>query len=60
MRNHLLFRKDERQFYTNVNESKSRTGKVPNINEFVAFWGGIWEDEKVTPSYHGWMKSQES
>ena len=54
VRNNLLFRKDERQFYRNVNESKSRTGKAPNINEFVAFWRGIWEDQKVTP-FLPWM-----
>ena len=53
-KNNALFRKDERQFYRNVNESKSRTEKVPNINEFFAFWGGIWEDEKVTP-FLQWM-----
>ena len=43
----VLFRKCERQFYRNVNESKSRTGKFRNFNELM-FWRGIWEDEKVT------------
>ena len=47
--NNALFRQDERQFYRSINESRSRMGNVPDINEFFEFWGGIWESEKVTP-----------
>ena len=55
VKNNALFRKDERYFYRNVNRSESRAGKIPNIDQFVAFWGGLWETEKVTPSLP-WME----
>ena len=49
VRNNTLFRPDERQFYRNINESKSRMGNVLDIDEFVESWGGIRESEKVIP-----------
>ena len=55
VKNTVLFRKDEWQFYRNVNRSESRAGKIPYINPFLAFWGGLWENEKVTPSLT-WME----
>ena len=55
VKNNALFRKDERYFYRNVNRSESRAGKIPNIDQFVAFWGGLWETDKVTPSLP-WME----
>ena len=27
---------------------------VPDVDEFVEFWGGIWQSEKVTP-IRPWM-----
>ena len=55
VKNNALFRKDERYFYRNVNRSESRAGKIPNIDQFAAFWGGLWETDKVTPSLP-WME----
>ena len=41
IRNNALYRQDERQFYTNINESTSRTENVPVIDELVEFRAGI-------------------
>ena len=31
------------------NEKVCHNGEVPDIEEFVGFWGGIWEKEEETP-----------
>ena len=45
-------------FYRKANREKERKGKVPEMNKFVQFWAGIWEDETSTP-HRRWMRTVE-
>ena len=56
IKNNRMFREDEGMFYRNINNTKERQGKVPDIEKFVDFWAGIWEDETSTP-YRRWMRT---
>ena len=49
IRNNKMFREDEGRFYRKINNAKGRRGTVPDIEKFVEFWAGIWEDETSTP-----------
>ena len=44
-----MFREDEGMFYRKINNTKKRQEAVPDIEKFVDFWPGIWEDETSTP-----------
>ena len=54
IRNNQMFVTDESGFYRKTNETKQHHGKVPEIEDFVNFWGEIWEKEKLTPD-QPWM-----
>ena len=41
IRNYDMFNEDEERFYRNINETKVRKGKVPNIETSADFWAGI-------------------
>ena len=49
--NNARFREDEGRFYRKINQTKNFTGTIPEIEKFVEFWGGIWEQER-TPKEH--------
>ena len=49
IKNNRMFREDEGMFYQNINNTKEKQGTVPDIEKFVDFWAGIWEDETSTP-----------
>ena len=54
IKNNRMFREDKGMFYRKINNTKERQGTVPDIEKFVDFWAGIWEDETSTP-YRRWM-----
>ena len=56
IRNNKMFREDEGRFYRKINNAKGRRGTVPDIDKFVEFWAGIWEDETSTP-HRRWMRT---
>ena len=56
IKNNRMFREDEGMFYRKINNTKERQGTVPDIEKFVDFWAGIWEDETST-SYRRWMRT---
>ena len=55
IRNNRMFREDTGMFYRKINNTKERRGTVPDIDKFVQFWAGIWEDETSTP-HRRWMR----
>ena len=54
IRNNAMFSNDEGSFYSRVNQASERIGKTPCMDEFVKFWGGIWENKETTP-VQPWM-----
>ena len=54
IRNNQMFVTDESGFYRKTYETKQHHGNVPEIEDFVNFWGEIWEKEKLTPD-QPWM-----
>ena len=56
IRNNQMFEEDEVNFYRNTADKKKYKGTVPNIDRFVTFWGGIWEDVTKTPK-RKWMQT---
>ena len=56
IKNNRMFREDEGMFYRKINYTKERYGAVPDIEKFVYFWAGIWEDEISTP-YWRWTRT---
>ena len=44
-----MFEQNEGIFYRKANGEKERKGKVPEMDKFVQFRAGIWEDETSTP-----------
>ena len=56
IRDNNLFRDNQSQFYRSIEDKQENQGKVPDIEKFVKFWAGIWEDESVTP-YKKWMST---
>ena len=55
IRNNYLYRENQATLFK---EDKKYTGKMPEINKFVEFWGGIWECEGKT-TIQPWMETIE-
>lgn len=49
-----MFRQDKGMFYRKINNTKEKKGKVPDIDKFVEFWGGIWE---TSTQHRSWIKT---
>ena len=49
IRNNAMLSKDEGSFYRRVNRASQRIGKTSCMDEFVNFWGGIWENKERPP-----------
>ena len=47
-KNNAMFVTDEGAFYKRVNSTKEFKGEPPAMERFVEFWGGMWEEEKIT------------
>ena len=56
IRDNNMFRDDQSKFYRSINTKQEQKGKVPNIDKFVNFWAGIWEDGTTTP-HKEWMRT---
>ena len=56
IRNNRMFQEDEGLFYKKTEGSKQLEGKVPAMEKFEEFWGGIWEDNSKTPQ-RKWMNT---
>ena len=54
-KNNRMFKENEGMFHRKANIEKERKGKVPEMDKFVQFWAGIWEDETSTP-HSRWMR----
>lgn len=48
IRNNIMFQKDQRGLYKQASKKKENIGRTPEIEKFVEFWGGIWEERRST------------
>ena len=46
----IKFHRDKRGFFKTLEGEQTREGKMPEIEKFVKFWGGIWEKNERIPS----------
>ena len=51
----ILFQRDQRVFYRTQEGQEAHDGEMPEMEKFVAFWGGIWEREETMPNMP-WME----
>ena len=49
--NNRIYRQDQRKLFV---DKKEMTGETPKMEEFVEFWGKIWEENEETPN-RKWM-----
>ena len=51
----VMFQCDQKGFFWTLEEDGAREGKMPEMDKFVDFCGGIWERKEQTP-YMPWME----
>jgi len=56
IKDNKTFSTKESLFYRKLGKTGEKTGDVPNVEEFVDFWGNIWEDGTETPM-RPWMEA---
>ena len=51
----IKFQRDQKAFFKILEGEQTQEGKMPEIEKFVKFWGGIWEKKERTPNI-SWME----
>ena len=51
----FMFHHDQKGFFRTLEADITREGEMPDMDKFVEFWGGIWEQNERTPNMP-WMK----
>ena len=51
----IMFQKDQKSFFRMLEKVEKHEGEMPEMEKFVEFWGGIWEQNEPTPNMP-WMK----
>ena len=51
----IKFQRDQKGFFKTLEGDQTREGRMPEIEKFVEFWGGIWEKNERTPNM-SWME----
>ena len=50
-----MFQKDQKSFFRTLEKVEKHEGKMPEMEKFVEFWGGIWEQNEPMPNMP-WME----
>ena len=50
-----MFQKDQKSFFRTLEKVEKHEGEMPEMEKFVEFWGGIWEQNEPTPNMP-WME----
>ena len=50
-----MFQQDQKEFFRTLEGEEAHEGKMPGMEKFVEFWGGIWE-RKEPYIRHGWKR----
>ena len=51
----FMFHHDQKGFFWTLEADITREGEMPDMDKFVEFWGGIWEQNERTPNMP-WME----
>ena len=51
----FMFHHDQKGFFRTLEADITREGEMPDMDKFVEFWGGIWEQNERTPNMP-WME----
>ena len=43
-----MFQKDQKNFFRTLEKVEKHKGEIPEMEKFVEFWGGIWEQNEST------------
>ena len=54
-KDNIMFQKDQRSFFWTLEKVEKHEGEMPEMEKFVEFWGGIWEQNELTPNM-SWME----
>ena len=54
-KDNIMFQKDQRSFFWTLEKVEKHEGEMPEMEKFVEFWGGIWEQNEPTPNM-SWME----
>ena len=54
-KDNIMFQKDQKSFFRTLEKVEKHEGEMPEMEKFVEFWGGIWEQNKPTPNMP-WME----
>ena len=50
-----MFQKDQKSFFRTLEKVEKHKGEMPEMEKFVEFWGGIWEQNEPMPNML-WME----
>ena len=54
-KDNIMFQKDQKSFFRMLEKVEKHEGEMPEMEKFVEFWGGIWEQNEPTPNMP-WME----
>ena len=54
-KHNIMFLRDEKGFFRTLEAVEKREGEMPEMQRFVEFWGGFWEQNEPTPNI-SWME----
>ena len=54
-KDNIMFQKDQKNFFRMLEKVEKHEGEMPEMEKFVEFWGGIWEQIEPTPNMP-WME----
>ena len=47
-KDNIIFQKDQKSFFRTLGKVEKHKGEMPEMEKFVEFWGGIWEQNEPT------------
>ena len=54
-KHNIMFQRDQKGFFRTLEAVEKREGEMPEMQRFVEFWGGIWEQNEPMPNMP-WME----
>ena len=49
-KDNIMFQKDQKSFFRTMEKVEKHIGEMSEMEKFVEFWGGIWEQNELTPN----------
>ena len=49
-KHNITFQRDQKGFFRTLEAVENGNGGMPEMQIFVEFWGGIWEQNEPTPN----------